>query len=196
MIGIIDYGASNTQSVMNALSKLEIPYFLSNNPTELSSADRLILPGVGHARTALKTILRNSLADFIINESRPLLGICLGMQLLCEWSEEGNTECLGIADGNVKLFDSSKAKVPAMGWNQLKHSNHALFKNIEQDSYFYFVHSYYVPKNAQTIASATYGLEYAATIQKDNFYGVQFHPEKSGKVGLQLLKNFNQIKQQ
>lgn len=193
MIGIIDYGAGNTQSVKNALEKLEIPYFLSRNRAELDRADRLILPGVGHAETAMKALIKDNLVDYITKESRPLLGICLGMQLLCDISDEGDTKCLGLFDEKVHLFNASQVKVPSMGWNQLKHENHPLFEDIQQNSYFYFVHSYYVPAHKQMIATADYGQTYAAAIHKDNFYGVQFHPEKSGKEGLQLLQNFNQI---
>lgn len=190
MIGIIDYGAGNTQSVKNALDRIGIDSFLSSDIAVLDKAEKLILPGVGHAQSAMNKLQINYLVDYLRQQKKELLGICLGMQLLCSTSEEGPTNCLGIIDEDIRLFDQKNKKVPLIGWNHVRHENHKLFKDIESDSYFYFVHSYYLPTSKFGIANADYFGSYSVAIQKSNFYGVQFHPEKSGKAGQQLLLNF------
>ncbi len=190
MIGIINYGAGNTKSIMNALDRIEADYFISDLTKELEKADKLILPGVGHAKTAMNRLEEQGLTDFIRSWKKPLLGVCLGMQLLCEFTEEGNTRCLGIIEDRVKKFTDKEMKVPKMGWNITSPADNELMRNIKADDYFYFVHSYYLPTSEYSIAQANYGIEYTAAIQKDNFYGVQFHPEKSAKAGSQILQNF------
>ena len=190
MIGIINYGAGNTKSIINAIERLDTPYFISDKAEELSNADKLILPGVGHAKAAMAMLEQQELADFIRSWNKPLLGVCLGMQLLCEFTEEGNTKCLGIIEDRVKKFRDESLKVPKMGWNTMNPSSCKLMQHISQEDYFYFVHSYYLPTTEYSIAQANYGIEYTAAIQKDNFYGVQFHPEKSSKAGSTLLQNF------
>lgn len=175
---IIDYGAGNTQSVKFALQRLGIQPLLTDNAGEILSADKVIFPGVGHAKSAM-SVLRQKQLDILIPQlKQPLLGICLGMQLMCKFSEEGNTHCLGIFNESVKLFEP-KLKVPHMGWN-----------TVHSSEYYYFVHSYYVPVNHHTTLTCNYITDFSAAIQKENFYGVQFHPEKSGKAGEVFLKKF------
>ena len=193
MIGIIDYGAGNTQSVKNALEKLQLPYYLSDSIEKLGLADRLILPGVGHAETAMQALQKRNLIEFVSQYTKPLLGICLGMQLLGSFSDEGNTKCLGIIPEKTVRFESLHMKVPHIGWNTVEPRESVLFLSIQPGSYFYFVHSYFMPKNPTTIAQTTYDIQFSAAIQHKNFYGVQFHPEKSGAAGLQLLQNFSKI---
>lgn len=176
---IINYGAGNTQSVKFAFQRLGITPVLSDNKEEILSADKIIFPGVGHAKAAMDVLKQKGLDVIIPQLKQPVLGICLGMQLMCRFSEEGNTDCLGIFNQNVKLFEP-KLKVPHIGWN----------KTEGNDDWYYFVHSYYVPKNEFTTLSCNYITEFSTVIQKDNFYAVQFHPEKSGKAGEQFLKNF------
>lgn len=195
MITIIDYGLGNLASVVNALKKLEITYEVSGDIEVLKNAKVLILPGVGAAGRGMEN-LRERGIDKVINEQAkrgiPILGICLGMQLLFSSSEEGNVNCLGLIEGDVKKFSTS-LKVPQIGWNQIEcKSDSVLLKGIKNNSYFYFVNSYYCdPREENTIKGITdYELKFCSVVEKDNLYGVQFHPEKSGGVGLQLLKNF------
>ena len=191
MTGIVDYGAGNIRSVSNALNRLGAEHFISTNITELRQADKLILPGVGEARMAMESLDRVGLIGWLKEVRVPFLGICLGMQLLFEESAERRTNCLGIVAGNVVPFDASRHKVPHMGWNQVQHrSGHVLFAGIRENEHFYFVHSYYAPISSSTIGTTEYSVAFSSAVQRDNYFGVQFHPEKSGYAGLQLLKNF------
>jgi len=195
MITVIDYGLGNLASVANALEKLEIPYLVSGDIEVLKTAKALILPGVGAAGQGMENLKERGMDQVIIEQARigtPILGICLGMQLLFSSSEEGNVNCLGLIEGEVKKFDTS-LKVPQIGWNQIEcKSDSVLLKGIKNNSYFYFVNSYYCdPREENTIKGVTdYKVKFCSVVEKDNLYGVQFHPEKSGGVGLQLLKNF------
>ena len=186
---IIDYGAGNIQSIQFAFQRLGINAKLSNSIEEILSADKVIFPGVGEASQAMQMLEKSKLDVLIPNLKQEVLGICLGMQLLCKYSEEGNTKGLGIFDVDVKRF-SSAVKVPQMGWNTIQNLQSDLLKNIPEESYMYAVHSYYASIGKQTIARSQYDLEFSAALQSDNFYGVQFHPEKSSKDGTQLLQNF------
>ncbi len=191
-IAIIDYGAGNVQSVKYALSRLGYQSFLTDQAQEIKEACKVIFPGVGEAASAMKAIREKQLDKVIPELKQPVLGICLGMQLMCRFSEEGNTPGLDIFDLNVKRF-SKALKVPQIGWNQIKNLKSSLFKDIAEEEYMYLVHSYYVPLSSETIAETNYGIRYASAIRKDNFYGVQFHPEKSSKAGEILLKNFLEL---
>jgi len=188
-IAIIDYGAGNTQSVINALEGLNVRVNVTKNMEAIRQADKVIFPGVGHAKAAMDNLKATGLDEVIPSLNQPVLGICLGMQLLCDFHTEGNVNGLGVFDVNVKKFDTS-LKVPQIGWNQIENLKSDLFKSIDEKAFMYLVHSYYVPLNDACIAETNYGIKYASALQKDNFYGVQFHPEKSGKVGAQILKNF------
>ena len=191
-IVIINYGAGNIQSIQFALQRLGFEGILSNNPSEIISADKVIFPGVGEASSAMKKLRESGLDTVIQNLKQPVLGICLGMQLMCTASEEGNTEGLGIFDVDVIKF-SNAVKVPQMGWNTIYNLKTNLFQGIPENEYMYLVHSFYAPKCAETIAFSDYEKEYSVALQKDNFYGVQFHPEKSGSKGEQILSNFLNI---
>jgi glutamine amidotransferase len=192
-IVIINYGAGNIQSIQFALQRLGFEGILSNNPEEIQSADRVIFPGVGQASSAMKKLRESGLDLIIPNLKQPVLGICLGMQLMCNTSEEGNTLGLGIFDVDIVKF-SSNVKVPQVGWNTIYNLKSELFQGISENEYMYLVHSFYAPKCLETIAFADYEMEYSAALQKENFYGVQFHPEKSGKIGEQILTNFLNLK--
>jgi glutamine amidotransferase len=191
-IAIIDYGAGNIQSIRFAMERLGFSTILTNKVNEIQQADRVIFPGVGEASSAMTKLQASRLDTLIPTLTQPVLGICLGMQLLCNHTEEGNTKGLGIFDTEVKRFDN-QLKVPHMGWNTSSHVESGLFEDIGDQSYFYMVHSYYAKMCDQTIASMNYGLEFSTALQKDNFYGVQFHPEKSSKAGAQLLQNFLEL---
>ena len=188
---IIDYGAGNIQSIKFAFQRLGIEAVLTNSVQEIVNADRVIFPGVGEASSAMKKLLGSGLQNVIVELKQPVLGICLGMQLMCNSSGEGHTKGLGIFDTEVIKFNVD-LKVPQIGWNKIKNLKGNLFQGLTED-YIYLVHSYYAPKVAQTVATSTYGLEYSAALQKDNFYGVQFHPEKSGEYGAKILQNFLEI---
>lgn len=190
MVAIIDYNAGNTKSVINALNRLGVEPVLTDDSTLILQADRVILPGVGHASNAMRELHERNLIQTIKEIKSPFLGICVGMQLLMEKSEEGDTPCIGIIKGEVRKFKSNQYKVPKVGWNNVNASNDALFKNIANESFFYFVHSYYVPQNIYSIATSEYSERYTVAIRKGNYYGVQFHPEKSSLSGSQLLNNF------
>jgi glutamine amidotransferase len=191
MIALIDYGAGNLKSVANALDDLSADYVITDKSSEIIAAEKIIFPGVGEASSAMNKLDEKKIIDTIKTTSKPLLGICLGMQLLTTFSEERNTKCLDIVSAVVKLFDANEVKVPHMGWNEVEFKNqNTLFSGVESNEHFYFANSYYVPITEYTIASTNYGNMFSASINKNNFYGVQFHPEKSGKVGLQVLKNF------
>jgi len=191
-IVIIDYGAGNTRSVEFAFNRIGVDTLLTDNPEVIQAADGVIFPGVGHAQHAMNALKSKGLDLLIPALKQPVLGICLGMQLLCDSSEEGNTKALGIIDTKVVQFEAN-LKIPKIGWNNLKMNENELFTGVNQDEYFYFVHSYYVPQNEYCIGRSNYGLEYTAALNKDNFYGCQFHPEKSGAAGEQILKNFIKI---
>lgn len=186
---IVNYGAGNIKSIQFAFQRLGYDAVLSDNPDEITKADKVIFPGVGEASSAMKMLRESGLYTLIPQLKQPVLGICLGMQLMCNHTEEGNTEGLGIFNTNVKRF-SNKVKVPQMGWNTVKNLKSDLFKNISEGDYMYLVHSYYAENCEQNIATSDYEIEYASALENDNFYGVQFHPEKSSKAGEQLLKNF------
>jgi glutamine amidotransferase len=188
-IVIINYGAGNIQSIMFAIERLGYKAILSNNPDEIKAADKVIFPGVGEASYAMKMLQKSGLDVLIPTLKQPVFGICLGMQLMCNNSEEGNTKGLGIFDVDVIKF-SSKVKVPQMGWNTIYNLKSDLFKGIAENEYMYLVHSFYAPLCAETIATTNYELEYSSALENDNFYGTQFHPEKSGDVGEKILENF------
>lgn len=190
-LAIIDYNAGNTRSVMNALYRERVNAVLSSDEEVILSADKVILPGVGHAGEAMRILNEKGLVDVIRRIEKPLLGVCLGMQLMMEFSEEADTPCLGLVKGSVKLFPNNEVKVPQIGWNSLSGLKSPLFDGIDEEEYFYFVHSYYVPMDeTYTIAECDYGLKYSAAIQFRNFYGTQFHPEKSSTAGERILQNF------
>lgn len=192
MIAIIDYGAGNTKSLQFALERLGVKSILTSDPEQIKSAEKVIFPGQGAAGSAMKKLQHYGLDKVIRNLTQPVLGICLGMQLLCEHSEEGNIQGLGIVQGTVRRF-SDKVKVPQMGWNSIHKLKGSLFEGISEASYMYLVHSYYVPEIKETVSTADYNGTYSVALQKDNFYGVQFHPEKSSLKGQLLLNNFLNI---
>lgn len=192
-IVIINYGAGNIQSIMFAIERLGYKAVLSNNPDEIKAADKVIFPGVGEASYAMKMLQESGLDALIPTLKQPVFGICLGMQLMCNHSEEGDTKGLGIFDVDVVKF-SSKVKVPQMGWNTIYNLKSDLFKGIAENEYMYLVHSYYAPLCAETIATTNYELEYSSALENDNFYGTQFHPEKSGDIGEKILENFLKLK--
>ncbi|MFT6743333.1 MAG: glutamine amidotransferase [Paraglaciecola sp.] len=189
---IINYGAGNIQSIMFAIERLGYNAVLSNDPAEIKAADKVIFPGVGEASSAMKMLLASGLDALIPTLTQPVLGICLGMQLMCNKTEEGDTNGLGIFDVDVIKF-TPKVKVPQMGWNQIYNLKSPIFKGIAENEYMYLVHSFYAPLCDETIATTNYEVEYASALQKNNFYGTQFHPEKSGDVGEKILGNFLQL---
>ena len=193
-VAIVKYNAGNIYSVVNAMKRLGIEPVLTDDAEMLQKADRVLFPGQGQAREAMEYLKAHQLDQVIKNLKQPVLGICVGQQLLCRHSEEGDVDCIGIFDVDVKRFQPQKHedKVPAMGWNEIYDLKTELFKGLSHP-YSYFVHSYYVPLCKETIAKADYILPYSASLHKDNFYTCQFHPEKSGKVGEQILKNFLEI---
>jgi glutamine amidotransferase len=189
MIAIVKYNAGNITSVQNALERLGYSCIVTDDKILLQQAEKVIFPGVGEASSAMKYLKEKGLDEVIRNLKQPVLGICLGQQLLCQFSEEGNTECLGIFDATVKKFEP-KLKVPHMGWNNISEINSELYNGISTDENFYFVHSYYAEICQETTAICNYIVPFSASMQKDNFYATQFHPEKSSGVGEQLLLNF------
>lgn len=189
MIAIIKYNAGNITSVKNAIQRLGLDCLVTDDPSEIKRADKVIFPGVGAANSAMKYLRDREMDQLIRNLKQPVLGICLGQQLMCTHSEEGDTQCLGIFDAKVKKFPSSDI-VPHMGWNVLKHLKSDLMYGIKEGEDVYFVHSYYVELSENTVATSDYILPFCAAMQKDNFYATQFHPEKSADVGTQILKNF------
>lgn len=191
-IVIIDYGAGNIQSIRFAIQRLGYQASLSKDPEDIKIADKVIFPGVGEASSAMKKLRASGLDDLIPNLKQPVLGICLGMQLMCNSSKEGNTEGLGIFDVDVVRF-SNQVKVPQIGWNEITGLKSDLFNGVGEKEYIYLVHSYYAPVCADTIAVSEYGLKYSAALGRANFYGTQFHPEKSSKGGERILRNFLQM---
>lgn len=191
MIAIIDYNMGNIRSLGNALSRLGADWVLTSDPETISSASRVILPGVGNAAEAMHNLRRLHLPEIIWKLRHPVLGICVGMQVMCRTSEEGNAECMGIFDAHVKRFRKQPdIKVPHMGWSRISNLESKLFKNIDKGAYAYFVHSYYAPLCPDTIATARHPGMFSAALKYENFYGTQFHPEKSGDIGEQILRNF------
>ncbi len=194
-IAIIKYNAGNIRSVLYALERIGHAARVTDNQTEIKNADKVIFPGVGEASSAMTYLKERDLDKLIPSLTQPVLGICLGMQLMCNYSEENDTQCLGIFDEDVKQFkiERLELKVPQIGWNNIYDMKTNLFKNIRENSYCYFVHGYYAAKGQHTIATTDYVQPYSSALQKDNFYGVQFHPEKSAIAGEQILKNFIEI---
>ena len=198
-IAIIKYNAGNVQSVLYALQRLGADAFVTDDPGEISRADKVIFPGVGNAASAMEYLKNTGLDKVIVSLQQPVLGICLGLQLLCNKSEEGDTKCLGIFDVSVKKFqncrqgENSSFKIPQMGWNTITNLASPLFNGIRENSFVYYVHSYYAELSAGTIATTDYIIPYSAAIQQANFYGVQFHSEKSAGTGIQIISNFLNI---
>ncbi|MFL5729116.1 MAG: imidazole glycerol phosphate synthase subunit HisH [Cytophagaceae bacterium] len=193
-VAIIKYNAGNVQSVRYALNRLGIEPVVSDNAEELKSADKVIFPGVGEASTAMNYLKSRNLDALIRELKQPTLGICLGLQLMCSHSEENNTDCLNIFPMKVKKFPSlNQVKVPQMGWNSIKNYKGKLFKGLQEGSFMYFVHSFYAELSEQTAAVTDYVLPYSSAIEKDNFYAVQFHAEKSSREGAVILKNFIEL---
>jgi len=192
MIAIIKYNAGNILSVHNALSRLGYESVITDDADTIYAADKVILPGVGEARSAMKYLDERGLDKVISSVNKPFLGICLGLQLMCNSTEEGNTKCLGIFNTNVKLFPP-KDKVPHMGWNNFVSLKGDLFKDINAADDVYYVHSYYAEQCKETIATCSYIQPFSAALQNNNFYATQFHPEKSAMVGEQILKNFLEL---
>jgi len=194
-VAIVKYNAGNVYSVVNALRRMGIEPLLTDDAEALRKADRVFFPGQGHAGEAMDYLRARRLDEVIRDLKQPVFGICVGQQLLCKHSEEGNTDCIGIFDAEVKRFQpkNHEDKVPCMGWNQLYDIKSPLYNGLNDGDYVYFVHSFFVPICAETIATADYIQPYSASMQKDNFYTCQFHPEKSGKVGERILKNFLEL---
>ncbi len=200
MIVVIDYKAGNLYNVGNALKYLKAKFVFSGDPAVVSRADKVILPGVGSARAAMDSLADQDLVEVLQRLRVPFLGICLGLQLLFEVSEEDNTQCLGVLPGAVRRFNSSQVKVPHIGWNQVEGVGgssqlpSSLLQDISEESFFYFVHSYFAPiVNSVTLGQTEYGNWFGSHVVQDNFYGVQFHPERSGEVGLKVLQNFLEV---
>jgi len=192
MIAILKYNAGNIKSVQNALTRLGYKSIITDNPAELTKADKVIFPGVGEASSAIQYLKERGLDRTIISLKQPVLGICLGLQLMCRFSEERETKCLGIFDADVKLFPPVD-KIPHMGWNNCLTMKGDLFKGITGDDDLYYVHSYYAEISSSTIATCEYIVPFSAAMQKENFYATQFHPEKSAETGEKILKNFLEL---
>jgi glutamine amidotransferase len=191
-LAIVKYNAGNIQSVLYALERIGATATVTDDQELLKKADKVIFPGVGEASSAMRYLRENKLDELLVNLRQPVLGICLGMQLMCAWSEENDTQCLGIFNEPVKQFHPTERifKVPQIGWNTISNLRSPLFKNVPEGSYCYFVHGYYAALGQQTIATTDYVQPYSSALQSGNFYGVQFHPEKSASVGEQILRNF------
>lgn len=191
MVAVIKYNAGNIYSVVHALRREGIEPLVTDNKELITKADKVIFPGVGEASTTMDYLRKSGLDATIKSLKQPVLGICLGMQLMCRHSEEGGADCLGIFDIDVKKFEpKEREKIPHMGWNQIYSLKSGLMRGIEDNKFVYFVHSYYVPLCAGTIAQTDYIDTFSASLNKDNFYATQFHPEKSGEIGSRILKNF------
>ncbi|MCB0775336.1 MAG: imidazole glycerol phosphate synthase subunit HisH [Chitinophagaceae bacterium] len=190
-VSVIKYNAGNIQSVLFALKRINIEATVTDDHEEIMSSDKVIFPGVGEAGSAMKYLNEKKLTDVIAELNQPVLGICLGMQLLCRYSEENNTTCIGVFDDvEIKKFNNKELRVPQIGWNSIQNLSGPLFNDIDENSYCYFVHGYFAELCSNTIARTEYGSPYSSAIQKNNFYGVQFHPEKSAETGETILKNF------
>jgi glutamine amidotransferase len=192
-VAIVKYNAGNVESVRNALRRLNVEPVLTDDAETLRAADRVIFPGVGEASTAMRFLSEKKLDAAIKSLAQPVLGICLGMQLLCRVSDENRASCLGILPYRVRRFESRALKIPQMGWNNIFDLKSDLFEGVAENSYVYFVHSFYVETGAETIAACDYGVGFSAAARYKNFYAVQFHPEKSGAVGAAILENFLKI---
>lgn len=192
-VAIVRYKGGNTLSVANALARIGADPVVTDSPEIIVSADRVIIPGVGEASTAMASLRAAGLCDLIRRLDQPVLGICLGMQLLCSYSEENDTECLGILPNRVFKLRADNVKVPHTGWNTVEDVASGLFSKIDDGTHMYFVHSYYVARGDTDIATTHHGLRFASAVSKGNFYGVQFHPEKSGEAGERLLRNFIEL---
>lgn len=192
---IIKYNAGNIQSVLYALERIGVPAVVTDDIKQIQQADKVIFPGVGEASTAMNYLKERKLDTVIKNLQQPVLGICLGMQLMCTYSEENDTECLGIFPTTVKKFavEAAGLKVPQIGWNQVRNTSEPIFKGMPGEPYCYFVHSYYADLCEETAAVTDYGIRFSSALEKNNFYGVQFHPEKSAAAGEQIIKNFLSI---
>ena len=188
-LSIVNYGAGNIKSIQFAFKRLGYDAVLTDDPELIKVSDKVIFPGVGEASSAMTKLKESGLDELISQLKQPVLGICLGMQLMCNHTEEGDTKGLGIFDVNVKRF-SDAVKVPQMGWNTITNLKSDLFKGVNENEYMYLVHSYYAEQCDESIATSNYDLEYASALENENFYGVQFHPEKSSKAGEKILKNF------
>jgi glutamine amidotransferase len=194
IIAIVKYNAGNIASVQNALGRLGVDSVVTDDATALRTADKVIFPGVGEASTAMQYLRERGLDEVITSLTQPVLGICLGMQLMCSHSEENDTTCLGIFPNEVRRFADGELKVPHMGWNTITDLRPPLFNGVAEGSYVYFVHGYYVELLPEhTSATCGYGIDFAAAVQRDNFYAVQFHPERSGDTGQRILENFLKI---
>jgi len=191
-IAIIKYNAGNIMSVEFALKRLGVDCDITDDFDKIKSADKVVFPGVGEASTTMTYLKKKKLDDLIINLKQPVLGICLGLQLMCKYSEEGDTKCMSIFNESVKLFEP-KMKVPHMGWNTITNVKSKLFSEELENQYVYFVHSYYIESGEDTIAITDYIVPFSSALHKNNFYGTQFHPEKSGEVGAKILKNFVEL---
>ena len=194
-VAIVKYNAGNIGSVANAVRRMGIEPIVTDNVEKIQSADRVIFPGQGEAHSTMKYLKAHRLDEVIVGLKQPVLGICIGMQLLCRHSEEQDTDCLGVFDVDVKRFipQQHEDKVPQMGWNMIEDTKTVLFKGFEKPEFVYFIHSFYVPTCDWTIATTNYIQPYSSALHKDNFYTTQFHPEKSGKVGERILKNFIEL---
>lgn len=191
MIAIVDYKMGNLRSVENALKRLGAEFCVTSEEEVIRAADRVLLPGVGNAAEAMENLRKANLVEVIRSLRRPVLGICVGMQVMCRHSEEGDVECLNIFDARVRRFTpSAEMKVPHMGWNRIGNLESKLFRGLDGGSYVYFVHSYYPELCPDTIATSQHGVMFSAALKYENFYGTQFHPEKSGDVGERIIENF------
>ncbi len=189
-VAIIKYNAGNVQSVQYALQRIGVASLVTDDAETIQKAGKVIFPGVGHAAPAMQYLKERGLDQIILNLKQPVLGICLGMQLMCKHSEEGDTPCLGIFDSEIKLFESAVLKVPQVGWNNINDFKSVLFNELNEGDFVYTVNSYYAALSNDTVATTDYIFPYSAALQKNNFYGVQFHPEKSGEAGEKILRNF------
>ena len=190
MLAIAQYGAGNIFSLCKAIERIGAPYVVTSNIEELEKATHIILPGVGEAASVIKEMESIGLISFLQSTVKPVLGICIGMQVMCSYSQEGDTRCMGLFPNKVEKLKGDNIKIPHMGWNRVKNSKGALFNGIKNGEWFYFVHSYAPSLDSSTIAVAEHGVVFSSALNNRNYYGTQFHPEKSGEAGEQLLRNF------